>query len=157
MNLARFAGAALVGCALLSACSSERMPDLSAASCKLPPAIDRPKDLSADVPIPDVIEITRTKIRKKFVIVDGFAKTTVKGLFDSAAETITEAKFDIINTDYEGFEAEIYFARAASIAGIARLREGPCDGYVSLNLLYDPLETEEGKKAVKKTRDLTNN
>ena len=156
MSVTRLAGALLVGCALVSACASDGEVAPSAASCTLPPRIDRPDDLPADFPIPEEIELTGTKVKKKFVIVDGVAEITVKGLFDSTGEAITDHDFEIITTDYEGFEAEIYFARGTDIAGIARLREGPCDGYVSVNLLYDPLETERGKKAVKKTRDLTN-
>lgn len=35
------------------------------------------------------------------------------------------------------------------------MREGPCDGYVRVNVAYDPLETKEGRTAVRKTRRLT--
>lgn len=119
--------------------------------------MDRPVSLPADVPVPEVIEITNTKVRRKFVIVDGYAETSVKDLFETSGKAITDGDFEIINTDYEGFEAELYFARGTSIAGIVRLREGPCDDFVSMNLLYDPLDTEKGKRAIKKTRDLTGN
>lgn len=53
------------------------------------------------------------------------------------------------------FEAELYFAKGNSLAGLASLREGPCDGYVKANVVYDPLETAEGRQAVRKTRRLT--
>ena len=157
MTTLKLLGATLVGCTLLAACASTPDPGPSAASCKLPRVIDRPASVPSDVPVPDVIELTGSKVRKKFVVVDGHAKTSVKDLFDVSAKAITEGDFEIINTDYEGFEAELYFARGTSIAGIVRLREGPCDGYVSMNLLYDPLDTERGKKAIRKTRDLTRN
>lgn len=68
---------------------------------------------------------------------------------------LTGKRFDIINTDYEGFEAELYFAKGDSLAGIASMREGPCDGYVQLNVVYDPLETAAGREAVRKTRRLS--
>ena len=57
--------------------------------------------------------------------------------------------------DFEGFEAELYFAKGNSLAGIAALREGPCDGYVKVSVVYDPLETAKGREAVRKTRELS--
>jgi hypothetical protein len=94
-------------------------------------------------------------VGKKFVVVEGFSERTVEELFESSQPVLTDNGFDIINTDFEGFEAELYFAKARSLAGIVSLREGPCDGYVKVNVIYDPLETAAGREAVRKTRRLS--
>ena len=126
----------------------------SPSRCTPAPEMTDPPEVPADLPWPDGLTLTDVQARKKFVTVDGFRKATVEELFDETQAQVVAHDFDVINVDFEGFEAEVYFARATSIAGIARLREGPCDGYVSVSVLYDPLETRRGRDAVEKTRDL---
>ena len=99
--------------------------------------------------------LTSAQLDKKFIAIEGFSERSVEELFADVQPDLIEKGFDIINTDFEGFEAELYIAKAESLAGIVALREGPCDGYVKVNVLYDPLETAEGRKAVRKTRRLT--
>ena len=114
-----------------------------------------PDDLPNDFPWPDDISLTKAQLNKQFVMLDGFSERTVEELFDSVRPDVIAEGFDIVNTDFEGFEAEIYFAKKNSLAGIASLREGPCDGYVKVNVIYDPLETAAGREAVRKTRKLS--
>ena len=99
--------------------------------------------------------LTSAQVDKKFIAIEGFSERSVEDLFESVQPELTDKGFDIINTDFEGFEAELYIAKGESLAGIVALREGPCDGYVKVNVLYDPLETEEGRKAIRKTRKLS--
>lgn len=99
--------------------------------------------------------VTSAQLTKKFISIEGFSERSVEDLFESMQPLLTEKRFDIINTDFEGFEAELYIAKGDSLAGIVALREGPCDGYVKVNVLYDPLETEEGREAIRKTRKLS--
>lgn len=94
-------------------------------------------------------------MKKKFIAIEGFSQRSVDELFEGVQPELIEKGFDIINTDFEGFEAELYIAKGESLAGIVALREGPCDGYVKVNVIYDPLETPEGRKAVRKTRRLS--
>ena len=127
----------------------------AAAACSLPPEIRVPEELPADFPWPPGVSVTQAEQTKKFVTIGGFGERSVEDLFESMRVELTDKAFDIINTDYEGFEAELYFAKGDSLAGIVALREGPCDGYVKVNVVYDPLETEEGREAVRKTRRLS--
>lgn len=83
---------------------------------------------------------------------EGFSERSVQQLFDDFRPEITDKSLDVINTDFEGFEAELYFAKGNSLAGIVSLREGPCDGYVKVSVIYDPLETAAGREAVRETR-----
>lgn len=96
--------------------------------------------------------LTEAQLKKKFVALEGFSERSVQELFDDARPDITGSGLDIINTDFEGFEAELYFAKGNSLAGIVSLREGPCEGYVKVNVIYDPLETAAGREAVRQTR-----
>ena len=114
-----------------------------------------PPDIPADFPWPGEVMVTQAELTKKFVTVTGFGRQSVQELFDTTHAELTDKGFDIINTDFEGFEAELYFAKGDSLAGIASMREGPCDGYVKVSVVYDPLETEAGREAVRKTRRLS--
>lgn len=114
-----------------------------------------PAALPDDFPWPEDVVLSRAEIKKKFVALEGFSERSVEELFTSSRPSLITNGFDIINTDFEGFEAELYFAKGDSLAGIVSLREGPCDGYVKVNVIYDPLETAGGRKAVKKTRELS--
>ena len=125
------------------------------ASCSLPPAIEAPAGLPVDLPWPDNVDLSEARSNKRFVALVGFGEGTVEDFFESARMALDEKEFDIINTDYEGFEAELYFAKGNSLAGITSLREGPCDGHVKVNVVYDPLETAAGREAVRKTRKLS--
>jgi len=137
------------------ACSGTNDAGSPVAVCTMPPTIKHPADVPRDFPWPEGMSLTRAHVSKKFVSLEGHTQRTVDDLFESLQPLVVQSGFDIINTDYEGFEAEIYFARSNSLAGIVSLREAPCDGYVRLTVIYDPLETPAGREAVKKTRDLS--
>lgn len=99
--------------------------------------------------------LTELQVKKKFVASEGYDERSVEELFDAVRPVLIDNGFDVINSDYEGFEAELYFAKGDGLAGIVALREAVCDGWVKVNVIYDPLETEAGKKAVRKTRRLS--
>ena len=138
-----------------SACADEGKGAAPTSPCTLPAQIPAPRDVPRDLPIPADLALTSAQVKEKFIAIEGFSERTIEELFKEVQPDLIAKGFDIINTDYEGFEAEIYMAKGASLAGIVSMREGPCDGYVKVNVLYDPLETPEGRKAVRKTRRLS--
>ena len=140
---------------LLGGCSRDSADEKPVAACTPPPTIEMPAGLPEDFPWPDDVALSRAQLKKKFVALEGSSERSVEELFKSAQPNLRENGFDIINTDFEGFEAELYFAKGDSLAGIVSMREGPCDGYVKVNVIYDPLETAAGREAVRKTRDLS--
>ena len=151
-------GAALAVAVLVvgAACSKDAAPENRPASaCSVPPEIAAPKDVPEDFPWPDGVFVTQAESTEQFVSIGGFGETTVEELFEITRTELLDEGFDIINTDFEGFEAELYFAKGNSLAGIAALREGPCDGYVKVSVVYDPLETAKGREALRKTRELS--
>jgi hypothetical protein len=121
----------------------------------MPPTIGSPSGLPSDFPQVDGVELTEFQLKKKFVATEGYDRRSVEELFEATRPVLIDEGFDVINSDYEGFEAELYFAKGDSLAGIVALREAPCDGYVKVNVIYDPLETEAGREAVRKTRRLS--
>lgn len=147
--------AAALVLSLLSACSAEAEGEEPVASCSLPPSIGSPSDLPADFPAIEGVSLTEVELKKKFVATEGYDRRSVEELFDAARPVLEEHGFDVVNSDFEGFEAELYFAKGDSLAGIVALREAVCDGYVKVNVIYDPLETEAARKAVRKTRRLS--
>ena len=147
--------AVIVSLCLTAACAEDGSDRRPAAACSNPPAIEVPNNIPADFPWPEGVSVTQAELTKQFVTVKGFGDRSVEELFEITHAELDAKGFDIINTDYEGFEAELYFAKADSLAGIAALREGPCDGYVQVNVIYDPLDTEAGRKAVRQTRHLS--
>lgn len=159
MISARGAGAAVLAAlcvaGLSGACSDREGSEQPSATCTVPPEVEFPDGIPTDFPWPREISLTEARSTKGFVALTGFGEGSVEEFFESARGELDSKEFDIINTDYEGFEAELYFAKGNSLAGITSLREGPCDGYVRVNVVYDPLETAEGREAVRKTRELT--
>jgi hypothetical protein len=156
LTLARtgsFLAAALTVC-LLGACSGETDDTRPVASCSVPPAIDAPV-LPDDFPELEDVSVTEARTKKEFIATEGFSRRSVDELFEGARPVLAGHGFDVVNSDYEGFEAELYFAKGDSLAGIIALREAACDGYVKVNVMYDPLETEAGRQAVRKTRRLS--
>ena len=146
--------AVLMSCVAI-ACSKGQADQTPVAKCTLPPVISAPEGLPSDLPFPADARLTSARVKKKYVAIEGFSEQSVEQLFEGVRPDLMAKGFDIINTDYEGFEAELFIAKGSSLAGIVSFREGPCDGYVKVSVLYDPLETAEGRKAVRKTRKLS--
>ena len=158
MSTPRRLGAAFVVCAasfLSVACSGDAEKVRPTAACSLPPEIEFPGGVPDDFPWADEVWVSQVESKKKFVAISGYSEESVEALFDIMRRELGAQGFDIINTDYEGFEAELYFAKGDSLAGIAALRESACDGYVKVNVIYDPLDTEAGREAVRRTRRLS--
>lgn len=89
---------------------------------------------------------------KGFVTVVGVADMTVEEIYGPAEAELVDSGFTIINRDFEGFEAELFFAKGNDTAGAVRMRIGPCPDQVTLTYLYDPLESKKGRAALEKAR-----
>ena len=148
---------ALTALLFVAACADGEPQERPAAACTMAPVVRPEGRLPADFPVLAELRLTKQKVGRKFVVVEGYLRSSVEEVFETSRTVVLDQGFDIINTDFEGFEAEIYFARASSIAGIVRLREGPCRGHVSASILYDPLQTARGRNAVDRTRELSGN
>lgn len=123
------------------------------ASCIDDSVASRPGSLPEDIPLIDEAALTDVTRKQGFVSVSGVATDlTVDDLYEPMVRAVTRNGFDVLAQENEGFEAEVYFSKGVDVAGIASLRKGPCPTQVTYSVLYDPLETKQGKSVTAKTR-----
>jgi hypothetical protein len=92
--------------------------------------------LPRDVELDRFAEIQEIVREDEYVNVAALAETTVVELDPSLQRSLLDAGYEIIGHDNEGFEAEIFFARDERTLGTFRLRAGPCEGHVTVRLIY---------------------
>lgn len=137
---------ALSAALLFSGCGGEKT---APAACSEPVPLQDVPSAVGRLPLTEEAIVTDVKIRKGYITVDAFARSTVVEIYPPLASKILEDGYQILSAENEGFDAEIYFRKKQQLAGILRMKEGPCDGLVTVGLLYDPLETEKGREAVR--------
>lgn len=122
-------------------------------SCAEPMVAEKAGSLPDDLPLIDEATLTEVTRRKGFLAVTGVVTDrTVDDLYDPMVSKVRHNGFDVLAQENEGFEAEVYFSRRTDIAGIASLRRGPCPEQVTVSLVYDPLDTDEGRRVTAETR-----
>ena len=140
----------MLGVLVLGACGND--PASSEPDC-VSRTLQREVDLPKQLPLTDDLEIVRARVKKDFLVVEAVQNTSVRALYDDLRRAVADQGFETIGTDFEGFEAEIFFAQKTAPAGALRLREGPCRGQVTAFLLYDPLDTKAGRRILTRTRE----
>jgi hypothetical protein len=140
----------VLGALVLGACSND--PAASEPDC-VSRTLERDVDLPEQLPLTDDLEVVRARVKRDFLVVEAVQTTSVRELYESLRRAVAAQGYETIGTDFEGFEAEIFFARKTASAGALRLREGPCRGQVTVSLLYDPLDTKAGRRVLTKTRE----
>jgi hypothetical protein len=140
----------VLGALVLGACGND--PAASEPDC-VTRTLERDIDLPKQLPLTDDLEIVRARVKKNFLVVEAVPTTSVRELYDGLRRAVADHGYETIGTDFEGFEAEIFFARKTASAGALRLREGPCRGQVTAFLLYDPLDTKAGRSILTRTRE----
>ncbi|MGH2702169.1 MAG: hypothetical protein ACRDJB_07660 [Actinomycetota bacterium] len=148
MTLVALAAIGLLAC---SGCAQESASGASTGPCA-PKLLEQNADLPADFPVSRKLELTHFKERRGFLSARGIETRSVEELYRELRVTVPKLGYDIIGNDYEGFEAEIFFARERKSQGVVSMREGPCRGLVTVSVLYDPVDTNEGRDVLHKTR-----
>jgi hypothetical protein len=119
---------------LIGACSSA--PDSSGnVPC---PASTPVNDLSLmprDLQLQDYATITRIGKNKGVLGVSSTSDEKIVELFPRLSRALIDGGYRIRAADNEGFEAEIYFTRGPTLGSFI-MREGPCDGQITVRLLY---------------------
>lgn len=134
---------------MLTGCGGEAP---AADACKPSVAMTGVPELPSDLPQVEGGTITKAKTNSNYTEVVTVFDDVLNQVYKEAEAAILANDFELLARDYEGFEAELFFARANEISGIARLGLGDCEGEVHLAVTYDPLQTAAGKKSVKETR-----
>ncbi|HYO60990.1 MAG TPA: hypothetical protein VEU29_03735 [Actinomycetota bacterium] len=79
--------------------------------------------------------------RRGYRAVTVVTRETIVELYPHLARDLVENDHEIVAGDNEGFEAEIFFELHDGRAGRYILREGPCKGDVTVNILYEETKT----------------
>ena len=128
----------VTACLLLSACGSggSGAGDGSSSPCPTPPVVIDTSELPSDLPVADLTDVVEIRVRKGFLAAQAVTNLSVVELYPQLSRALLDNGYDIISGDNEGFEAEIFFRRGRGTTGTYLLREGPCEGQVTLRLLY---------------------
>ena len=89
-----------------------------------------------DVELDRFATVTEISVADDYLNATAVTRTTVVELDPELQRALIDEGYEIIGHDNEGFEAEIFFARSEKTLGTFRLREGPCEGDVTVRLLY---------------------
>ena len=101
-----------------------------------PPAIESRSPFLKKFPLNTWGTITALESKGKYASIQVIAKDTIVQMHPRIAREVLARKYTIIGADNEGFESEIYFALKGKFYGAFQLREGPCDGLITIRLLY---------------------
>jgi hypothetical protein len=78
--------------------------------------------------------------RKGYVRVGASKTASMDSVYDEMQKIMKADGYTILNAENEQTDAEIFFARYADVAGVARLKQGRCPGDVTIAIVYDPLD-----------------
>ncbi len=111
-------------------------PEAAPTPCPSPSPAANLRALPRDLPLQKWGTVTAVSNPKGFIGAEIVATTTVVELHPVIARALLDAGYKIVGADNEGFESELFFARNQELSGAFRLREGPCEGQVTVRLLY---------------------
>ena len=121
----------------LGACASDNgAPSARSTPCPSTSTLEDTSVLPRDLPMDALTEVVAASVRKGFLTARGVTETSIVELYPQLSRALLDEGYDILNGDNEGFEAEIFFRRGRGTTGTYLLREGPCEGQVTLTLLY---------------------
>ena len=89
-----------------------------------------------DVPIDDYGTQVEGTIDDDYLDAKVISDELIVEIDPELQRSLGDAGYEIIGHDNEGFEAEIFFRRGADTVGTIFMKEGPCDGQVTIDLLY---------------------
>lgn len=118
-------------CMLLVACSgepTENPPGLS-GTCGLPtpdPDAERDDSLVPRFMLPEGADIAKSEAERGGFITAINVPLSVQEAFDYYVPTVKKNDYEVIQTDNEGFEAELYLRRGKKLAAI-QIRMSKCD------------------------------
>ncbi len=126
----------LVVCAAVSAAACGGSAPADPERCELPHPVDDLSLLPRDVPLDDWGIVDQLEVKEGFLAARAVTETQIVELYPVIARATVEEGYTILSGDNEGFEAEIFFKRGKATTGNYFLREGPCEGQVTIRLLY---------------------
>jgi hypothetical protein len=110
----------------------------AAAPCPDPTAAPASQlnKLPKDLPLDDWGSVTEVSVRAGYVGAEAISDTQIVELYPVLSRHLMSHNFVTVSGENEGFEAEIFFQKGKA-PGSFLLREGPCEGDVTIKLLYE--------------------
>jgi hypothetical protein len=128
---------AMVAAVGLAGCSSGGdPPKAEPAPCPTPSAAPDTSLVPKDFPLETFGTITSVKKRNGFLNATVITTSSIVEVYPPIARSLIEHHYDTLSADNEGFEAEIYFRKGLESAGAYIMREGPCEGLVTVKLTF---------------------
>ncbi|MGH2748977.1 MAG: hypothetical protein ACRDKB_13805 [Actinomycetota bacterium] len=121
---------------MVSCGSGAAEPTARPEPCPTPTPLADVSLLPKDVPLQRFATITELEVKGGFLGAEATTDTSIVELFPPVARALLNSGYDILSSDNEGFEAEIFFGRGKNVTGTFLLREGPCKDQVTVRLLY---------------------
>ncbi|HYN37124.1 MAG TPA: hypothetical protein VEV82_09145, partial [Actinomycetota bacterium] len=73
--------------------------------------------------------------REGYVGAEAISETSIVELYPEISRAVRAGGYETISGENEGFEAELFFQKGENI-GSFLLRKGPCEGQVTVKLIY---------------------
>jgi hypothetical protein len=124
--------AAVLSCALVSCGGSQ--PD--AAVCPEPKAGGDASIQPDGIDLRDYGTLTETRKKGDFISAVVISERSVDELYDPLLKEVSDADYNVLNSENEHFEAEIFFGDPSGRVALLNLREGPCLGQVTIRLTF---------------------
>lgn len=89
-----------------------------------------------DIPIDDYGTQVEGAVNDDYLDAKVISDDLIVEIDPELQRSLVAAGYEIIGHDNEGFEAEIFFRRGEGTVGTIFMKEGPCDGQVTIDLLF---------------------
>jgi hypothetical protein len=133
----RAGAAALLVAAALAGCGGAGEGAGRTAGCADPVPVDRERlaALPAGLDLPRTGTVTQvTTGAGGFVSATAVAESTIDETFTTFPGVLAKAGFEVVATENEGIEADLFIARGEAATGSVKFTEGPCEGQVTTRL-----------------------
>ena len=102
--------------------------------CALPDAGGDPSLLPQELALAEYGVVAESGIKRGFLSARIVSETAIVELYPPIARALLDNGYEILSGDNEGFEAEIFFKQKKGVTGNLYMREGPCEGQVTMTL-----------------------
>ena len=130
---------AALALSLVAACSGgdggTSATDPAACATDNPVAESDLERLPKGLPLDEWGTVLKVQNREGYVGAEMISETIIVELYPEISRAVRAGGYETISGENEGFEAELFFQKGQNI-GSFLLRKGPCEGQVTVKLIY---------------------
>ena len=101
------------------------------------------EDIPSDLPLGEWGAVVEVSKRRGYVGAQVISDLTVVELYPEISRAVRAGGYATISGENEGFEAELFFQKGDD-TGTFLLRKGPCQGQVTVKLIYGSTPSKSG-------------